>query len=86
MGNSRANERPEIQNITGSSVRKNLDHRIHTLNILVNKMKSLEIGNCIFTELCTLLLDKIDSCALKNICKYAGVNKKDPFFDFQKHH
>ena len=65
MGNPRANERPKIQNIAGSSIKKNWDQRIHTLNILVNKMKSLEIGNYIFSELCTLLLDKIDSCTLK---------------------
>lgn len=52
----------------------------------MNKMKSLEIGNCIFSELCTLLLDKIDIHALKIYLHVCWVNKRDPFFDFEKHH
>lgn len=84
MGNPRANERHEIQNIAGSSIRKNWDHRIHTLNTLVNKMKSLEIGKCIFSELCTSFLDKIDSHALKIYLHICWVHKRDPFFE--KHH
>ena len=84
LGDPTANERYEVQKYNRIVTEARMGSE-NSYNILVNKRKSLETENCVFSEPCTLLLDNIDGRALEICLQVCWGKQEGPLFDSEKH-